>query len=87
MNMTRKPATSVQVKLIPRRFWLTRSASFTANGSDLAAVSKSSDVNVPGAIPARSAPEPSWIPLGIRLRNRIGGKSRDGTQAQAEHKE
>ncbi len=39
MNMTRKPVTRSQVKLIPSRFWSTRSASFVANGSALAAAS------------------------------------------------
>ena len=30
MNMTRKPATSSHVKLMPSRFWSTRSASLAA---------------------------------------------------------
>ncbi len=36
MNMTRKPVTSVQTKLIETRLWPTPSASLTASGSSAA---------------------------------------------------
>ena len=65
MNMTRKPVTSSHVKLIPRRFWSTRSASFAAYGSvALGGLVVARLRGVPGERPSRFAPLPVVRPDG-----------------------
>ena len=64
MNMTRKPVTSSQVKLMPSRFWSTMAPSLTASGSFAWAAVRSSAVIVPGASPTRLEAELVVRPAG-----------------------